>query len=131
MQKFKIILSVLLLLSISVSCTIFKKYLPGDKIYFCEKVENDNEVGEGKTFPPGNISVMIRLSKPIGVSAVDLTIVDMNTGSVIQSLPFSVQSDWSDIHFDDINFKDPGKYKVSCLKKDGTLIISGNVEIEK
>jgi hypothetical protein len=40
-----------------------------------------------------------------------------------------VQSSWDYIHFDDVEFKEPGKYKVSCLKKDGTVIASGEVEI--
>lgn len=131
MYKIKIILSFILLFSLIFSCTIFKKYLPGDKLYFCEKIENETEVGEGKSFPPGKVSVMIRLTNPIGVSAVDLNIVDLNTGSTVQTLSFTVESGWSDIHFDDINFNDEGKYKLSCLKKDGTLIISGIVEIEK
>ena len=33
------------------------------------------------------------------------------------------------INFDDVEFKNTGKYKVSCLKKDGSVLATGEVEI--
>ena len=33
------------------------------------------------------------------------------------------------VFFDDVNFKKPGKYKVSALKPDGTVIVSNEIEI--
>ncbi len=130
MQKIKLILSFLLILILVTSCSLIKNILPGDKLYFIEKYSNDNEIGESKKFPVGPVTVMVRLSKPIGVSSVDLNITDKSNDSVIDTYPFTIQSDWKDIHFDDVSFKQPGKFKVSCLKKDGTIIVSGEVEIE-
>jgi len=72
---------------------------------------------------------MVKLSNPIGVSSVDINITDKETGKAVDTFPFTVQSSWDYIHFDDVEFKEPGKYKVSCLKKDGTVVASGEVEI--
>lgn len=130
MNKFKFAFPFILILFLSVSCALIKNILPGDRLYFIEKYSNDKEVGEGKKFPVGHVTIMVRLSKPIGVSAVDINITDKNTDSIVETYPFTVSSDWKDIHFDDVNFKQPGKFRVSCLRKDGTVIVSGEVEIE-
>ena len=72
---------------------------------------------------------MIKLKNPIGETAVDLNITDEATGKVADTVPFTVTPSWDYIHFDDVEFATPGKYKVSCLKKNGTVIVSGEVEI--
>ena len=72
---------------------------------------------------------MMKLKNKIGETAVDINITDQSTGKVVDTVPFDVQSSWDYIHFDNVEFKDPGKYKVSCLKKDGSVIATGEVEI--
>ena len=72
---------------------------------------------------------MIKLKNPIGETGVNLNLTDESSGKVVDTYPFTTQPSWDYIHFDDVDFKDPGKYKVSCLKKDGTVIVSGEVEI--
>ena len=74
---------------------------------------------------------MLKMSKPIGVSSVDINVTDLSSDKPVDTFPFTVQSDWDYIHFDDVEFTNPGKYKVSCLKKDGTVIASGEVEITR
>ncbi len=130
MKNLKIFTAFLVLFSIAVSCSLIKNLSKSDKLYFCEKYTT-TEVGEGSSFPVGNVTVMVKLSKPIGVSSVDINVTDVSSGKPVDTFPFTVQSSWDYIHFDDVEFKEPGKYKVSCLKKDGTVIATGEVEITK
>jgi hypothetical protein len=102
----------------------------GDRLYFCERYDNvKGEVNEAKKFSTGNLTIMLKLSKPIGVKEVDVNVTDIVTGKPIDTYPFTVQSSWDYIHFDDVNFSKTGKFKVSCLKKDGTVIATNEIEI--
>jgi hypothetical protein len=130
MKNLKIFAAFAVLLAVAVSCSFLKNLSSGDKLYFCEKYTS-TEVGEGDKFPVGAITVMVKLSKPIGVSSVDINITDLASGKAVDTFPFTVQSSWDYIHFDDVEFKEPGKYKVSCLKKDGVVVATGEVEITK
>ena len=107
---------------------ITEKISNEDKLYFCERYVT-KEIGESTQFKPGKVTVMLKLKKAIGVSSVDLNITNLETGKVVDTVPFTVQPSWDYIHFDDVDFNETGKYKVSCLKKDGTVIVSGEVEI--
>jgi hypothetical protein len=129
MNKLKLVSSLLVLFVILTACSKLTNLMGGDKLYFCEKYTT-KEVGEGTKFSAGKITVMLKLSKAIGVTSVDINITDKSSGKVIDTVPFTVQSSWDYIHFDDVEFKDPGTYKVSCLKKDGTVIASNEVEIK-
>jgi hypothetical protein len=102
--------------------------LSGDRLYFCERYVA-SEIGEGTKFKPGKITVMLKLSKSIGVSEVDVNITNVATGKPFDTVPFTVQPSWDYIHFDDVEIGEKGKYKVSCLKKDGTIIATNEVEI--
>lgn len=128
MKNLRIFTAFAVLFAVAVSCSFLKNLTKSDRLYFCEKYTT-TEVGEGEKFPVGNVTVMVKLSKPIGVSSVDINLTDLESGKAVDTFPFTVQSSWDYIHFDDVEFKDPGKYKVSCLKKDGTVIVSGEVEI--
>ena len=102
--------------------------LSGDRLYFCERYVT-KEIGEGTKFKPGKITVMVKLQNPIGEKEIDINITDLATGKVVDTQPFTVQSSWDYIHFDDVVFKEKGKFKVSCLKKNGDVIVTGEVEI--
>lgn len=128
MSKFKTFAAFAVLFLVLVSCSKLQELTGGDKLYFCEKYTT-KEIGEGTKFTTGTITVMLKLSKPIGVTSVDINITDPASGKPVETVPFTVQSSWDYIHFDDVEFKEPGKYKVSCLKKDGTVIASNEVEI--
>ena len=130
MKNLRIFTAFVVLFAVAVSCSFLKNLSKSDKLYFCEKYTS-TEIGEGTKFPVGAITVMVKLSNPIGVSSVDINITDLESGKAVDTFPFTVQSSWDYIHFDDVEFKEPGKYKVSCLKKDGTVIVSGEVEIIK
>ena len=130
MKNLRIFTAFVVLFAVAVSCSFLKNLSKSDKLYFCEKYTS-TEIGEGTKFPVGAITVMVKLSNPIGVSSVDINITDLESGKAVDTFPFTVQSSWDYIHFDDVEFKEPGKYKVSCLKKDGTVVASGEVEITK
>ncbi len=128
MNKVKFFFSLAVIFLVVVSCSKLKNLSGGDRLYFCEKYTT-KEIGETSKFTTGTLTVMLKLSKPIGVSSVDINVTDKESGKAVNTFPFTVQSSWDYIHFDDVEFKDPGNYKVSCLKKDGTVIASGEVEI--
>ncbi len=130
MNRVKFITAFAVLFLAVVSCSMLKNLAGGDKLYFCEKYTT-KEVGEGSKFTTGKLTVMLKLAKPIGVSSVDINITDEASGKAVNTVPFTVESSWDYIHFDDVTFDEPGKYKVSCLKKDGTVIATGVVEITK
>ncbi|MCC6865899.1 MAG: hypothetical protein IT280_07030 [Ignavibacteria bacterium] len=100
----------------------------GDRLYFCEKYVT-KEIGEDTKFKAGKITVMVKLQNPIGEKEVDINVTDIASGKAVDTFPFTVQPSWDYIHFDDVEFKDKGKYKVSCLKKNGDVICSSEVEI--
>lgn len=127
-NRIKLIISFAVLFLSVVSCSKLQDLTGSDKLYFCEKYTT-KEIGEGTKFPAGTITVMLKLKKPIGVSSVDINVTDVASGKAVETFPFTVQSSWDYIHFDDVVFNEPGKYKVSCLKKDGTVIASNEVEI--
>jgi hypothetical protein len=128
MNRIKLFAALAVLFLVAVSCSKLQDLAGGDKLYFCEKYTT-KEIGEGSKFPVGKITVMLKLSKPIGVTSVDINVTDVASGKPVETFPFTVQSNWDYIHFDDVEFPDAGKYKVSCLKKDGTVIASNEVEI--
>jgi hypothetical protein len=60
----------------------------------------------------------------IGVDDVNINVTDKASGEAIETLPFTVQPNMDYIYFNDVAFNKAGKYKVSCLKKDGTVVVS-------
>ncbi|MBE2218673.1 MAG: hypothetical protein IAE90_10740 [Ignavibacteria bacterium] len=100
----------------------------GDRLYFCEKYVT-KEIGEDTKFKAGKVTVMVKLQNPIGEKEVDINVTDAATGKAVETFPFTVQPSWDYIHFDDVEFGEKGKYKVSCIKKNGDVIATGEVEI--
>ena len=127
-------LLILVLMPVLSGCSKLKmvkevsEQLQGDRLYFCESYVT-KEIGEATKFKAGKVTVMVKLKNAIGENAVDLNITDEATGKVVDTVPFTVTPSWDYIHFDDVEFANPGKYKVSCLKKNGTVIVTGEVEI--
>jgi hypothetical protein len=103
-----------------------------DRLYFCERYDtNDGEINESSKFTTGTLTVMIKLSKPIGVNSVNINITDIKKNEVVQTIPFTVTPSMTYIYFEKVAFENPGNYKVSCLKTDGTVIVTGEIEIVK
>ena len=130
-EKFKFIAAILILLIVSLGCDKIKELTgEGDRLYFCERYDSvDGEINESDRFTTGSLTVMVKLSEPIGVTDVDINVTDLETGKVVDTFPFTVTTDMDYIYFDGVTFDEPGNYKVSCLKEDGTVIVSGEIEI--
>ena len=112
-NRIKLFASLAVLFLVVVSCSKLQDLTGGDRLYFCEKYTT-KEIGEGTKFTTGTITVMLKLKKPIGVTSVDINVTDVASGKAVETFPFTVQSSWDYIHFDDVEFKEPGKYQVSC-----------------
>lgn len=129
--NYKFLLAVVVLTSLAFGCSMFGK--KENRLYFCEKYDAvKGEIGESSKFTTGTLTVMVDLrpsKTKVGVSDVNINITNKGTGEVVETLPFTVQPSMDYIYFNDVAFKKPGTYRVSCLKKDGTVIVSGEVEI--
>lgn len=104
-----------------------------DTLYFCEEYKDGTEIGNSDEFyinkSGGTITVMLRTKKAVGVNAIDIVLEKDISGmrNKISSEPFDVDGSWDYIFFADIFFPEPGKYKVSAMKKNGDVIASGYV----
>ncbi|HAY34178.1 MAG TPA: hypothetical protein DCY06_08570 [Bacteroidetes bacterium] len=106
----------------------------GNKLYFCEEYDSstDNCKGESNKYTEGNLTVMVDLrptKTKLGVRSVNINVTDISTGNVVETFPFDTDSDMDYIYFENVKFENPGKYKVSALKPDGTVIVSNEIEI--
>jgi len=129
--NYKFLLAVVALISLTVGCSMFGS--KENKLYFCEKYDPvKGEIGESSKFTTGTLTVMVDLrptKTKVLVTDVNINITDKATGEPIETLPFTVRPDMDYIYFNDVEFAKPGKFRVSCLKKDGTVIATGEVEI--
>jgi len=129
--NYKFLLAVVVFTSLAFGCSMFGK--KENRLYFCEKYDaTKGEIGESSKFTTGALTVMVDLrpsKTKIGVSDVNINITNKGTGEVVETLPFTVQPSMDYIYFNDVEFKKAGTYRVSCLKKDGTVVVSGEVEI--
>jgi hypothetical protein len=112
------------------------------RVYFCEKWDQQKNapVNESTRFTPGFLTVVLEMpgDKTLGVAEVNLRITKTKDASgnavekIIGTFPFEVEATWNTAYFTDpenITFSEPGTYRVSVYKNDGTLIGSGEVEI--
>lgn len=105
-----------------------------DKLYFCEKYVLAKDECEGKStkYTPGRLTVMVDIrpsKKKLGVDKVNINVTDLKSGEVVYTFPYDTESDMDYVYFEDVNFKKAGKYKVSALKPDGTVIVTNEIEI--
>lgn len=127
----KFLLAVVVLITLALGCSMFGS--KENKLYFCEKYDPvKGEIGESSKFTTGTLTIMVDLrpsKTKIGVDDVNINITDKASGEAVETLPFTVQPNMDYIYFNDVAFSKPGKFKVSCLKKDGTVIATGEIEI--
>jgi len=134
---FGFISAIIVIVILSVSCSKLSELTSDtktDKLYFCEKYDLDLDKCEGKTmkYTPGRLTVMVDLrpsKKKIGVDKININLTDIATGKAVDTYPFDTKADMDYVYFEDVNFKSPGKYKVSALKPDGTVIVTNEIEI--
>jgi len=111
-------------------------------LYFCEDYVGGKEIGKSDVFTPGYLTVMVDLrpaNKTMETAKVELRLTKIKdedgekiSEKIIETIPFEVQPDWDYTYFQDkkkLGFREPGTYKVTLLKTDGTPIASGNVKV--
>lgn len=108
-------------------------------LYFCERYDdNDGEIGVSDRFTTGYITVMVKCDYELRLN--DVTIqydkYDFRTGKFeyYKKFDFSVQRDMKYIFFErnddsDLEFDDPGFYRVFLLDEDSKTVASALVEI--
>lgn len=112
------------------------------RVYFCERWDavKNAPVNESTRFTPGYLTVVLEMpgDKTLGVGEVNLRITKTKDASgsavekIIGTFPFEVEATWNTAYFSDpenIKFSEPGTYRVSVYKNDGTLLGSGEVEV--
>ena len=124
-----------LLLIVSGSSNVYSQYVKNDSLYFCEEYKDSQEIGNSDAFyitkDGGYITVMLRTVKGIGVTSVDI-VIERDVAGIKEKVatePFDVEANWDYIFFANITFKEPGKYKVSAVKKNGEIIASAYVNM--
>ena len=138
-QFITVFASIFLAVALIMACGKSKKEA---RLYFVEKYENGKEIGESEKFTPGFLTIMVDLrpeDKKMGTGKVELQFVKIKDADgkkiseeIINTVPFDVDPNWGYTYFTDhetIKFSEPGTYKVNMNKTDGTLIVSGPVEI--
>jgi len=136
--NYKLSLLILLFGAVVISSnSVSAQGLRNDTLYFCEEYKDSKEIGNADEFylpeKGGTITVMLRTKKPVGVAEIFILIEKDVAGirDKISSEPFDVEANWDYIFFADIFFPEPGKYKVSAVKKNGDIIASGYVRMLK
>ncbi len=114
------------------------------ELFFCDQYKDGEVINRSSKFTPGPITVMVDMrstGKRLGTGKVELRISKIKDAAgnsvserIIKTIPFDVQADWDYTYFtnkESLKFTEPGTYKVTCQKVDGTPIVSGVVEIVK
>jgi hypothetical protein len=108
-------------------------------MYFCERYDSDDgEVGVSDRFTTGYITVMVKCDYELRLE--DVTVqydkYDFRTGKFeyYKKFDFAVDRDMKYIFFErndesDLEFEDPGFYRVFLLDEDGKTIASAVIEI--
>lgn len=138
-ERSKFILSVAVLVTLILGCSKLKNLSTGgssDKLYFCESYDPSTDKCEGKSmkYSEGYLTVIVDIrstKEKIGVSKVNINITNLKTDEVVDTYPYDTNPDMDYVYFDKVDFKSPGKYRVSALKPDGTVIASNEIEIIK
>jgi len=108
-------------------------------LYFCERYDdNDGEIGVSDRFTTGYITVMVKCDYELRLNDVIIQYdkYDFRTGKFeyYKKFDFSVQRDMKYIFFErnddsDLEFDDPGFYRVFLLDEDSKTVASALVEI--
>lgn len=137
MKKAKLLFSILTIAFIFVFKTgAFAQQYP--VLYFCEKYGSNGEVGVSDRFTAGYLTVMVKADGPIGLRdcSIQLDKYNPTTGKFdyFKKFAYSVDPDMKYIYFakndeSDMNFSDPGIYRVFLLDQNDRTVASGLVEI--
>jgi hypothetical protein len=135
-ENLKFLFSLVVLILLVFGCDKLSNMGGGssDKLFFCESYSPGNDECEGKStkYTEGFLTVVVDIrpsKRKIEVSNVNINITDLTTGVVADTYPYETDPTMDYVYFDKVDFKKPGKYRVSALKPDGTVIASNEIEI--
>ncbi len=137
-QNLKFLFAAVVAISLVLGCSklnLSNIFDSSNKLYFCERYILDKDECEGKStmFTTGYLTVMLDLrpsKKKVNVDKVNINITDLKSGEVIDTFPYDTDRDMDYIYFEKVNFKNEGKFKVSALKPDGTVLATNEIEIK-
>lgn len=137
MKKAKLVLSILAVLFIfAFKSNLYAQQYP--VLYFCEKYGENGEVGVSDRFTTGYLTVMVKADGPLGLRdcSVQMDKYNPTTGTFqyYNKFKYAVTPDMSYVYFarndeSDMDFKDPGIYRVFLLDQNDRTVASGLVEI--
>jgi hypothetical protein len=108
-------------------------------LYFCERYDDyDGEIGVSDRFTTGHITVMVKSDNALGLDDVTIQYDKYNfrTGKFeyYKKFDFAIDRDMKYIFFErndksDMEFEDPGFYRVFLLDDRGKTVTSSLIEI--
>lgn len=147
MKYYKFFL-ILFVLSLIISKNIFSQetgtihqnssesnYLENQLYFVTEYTKNGKEIGRSNKFhiseKGGYLTAMLRTVNPIGVNSVNVKMERESSegNATIDEQQYDVTSTKDFFFFDKVTFYLPGIYIITVLKKDGSIIALGKVEI--
>ena len=137
MKRFQLFFAFVLLLSFfALESTAFAQNEP--VMYFCEKYGRNGEVGVSDRFTTGYLTVMVKSDYALGLDDVAIQFDKYNYRTddfeYYEKFYYSVDPDMNYIYFEkndesDMNFKDPGFYRVFLLDDRDRTVTSALIEI--
>ena len=110
-------------------------------MYFCERYDSDDgEIGVSDRFTKGYITVMVKCDHALKLDDVSIQYDQYNTRTkefeYYKKFSFTVERDMKYIFFErnddsDMEFEEPGFYRVFLLDEDGETVASALIEIIK
>ncbi len=110
----------------------------GPVLYFCERYGSSGEISISDRFYTGYLTVMVKCDYALGLKDVFIQFDKYNcrTGSFeyYKRFSYEVEPDMKYIYFEknstsDMNFEEPGLYRVFLLDENKKTVTSGLIEI--
>ena len=137
MTRFQLFFAFTLLLSFfALESTVFAQNEP--VLYFCEKYGKNGEIGVADRFTTGYLTVVVKADYALGLDDVSIQFDKYNYRTddfeYYEKFYYSIDPDMSYIFFEkndesDMNFKDPGVYRVFLLDDRDRTVTSALIEI--
>jgi len=137
MKRFHLFFAFILLFSFfAMHSTVFAQEEP--VMYFCEKYGRNGEVGVSDRFTTGYLTVMVKCDYPLRLDDVAIQLDKYNFRSgefeYYKKFYYTIDLDMKYVYFErndesDMDFEDPGFYRVFLLDNRDKTVASALIEI--
>ena len=137
MKRFHLFFAFILLFSfVAMHSTVFAQEEP--VMYFCEKYGRNGEEGVSDRFTTGYLTVMVKSNYPLRLEdvAIQLDKYNFRTGEFeyYKKFYYTIDLDMNYVYFEknsesDMDFEDPGFYRVFLLDNRDKTVASALIEI--